>query len=199
MSQISKWNLVDVFTVNQAAALWCGVDPAIMRKFDFGTPSEVLAVKQMLVAAIKTDQLQADHSENTLKAIGDYSDSSVIRDDLIQLAKAKSETPTFLFDTFAPFQPRSPSSHGRQTTATVKSKPKGAGGRPAEYDWDSFAFEIIHRANSIDGLPDTQAELIRDMLAWFRETYDAEPAESSVKSRVSKIYRYLEEARNQER
>lgn len=65
------------------------------------------------------------------------------------------------------------------------------GGRPQEYDWDTFVVEIIRRANTPDGLPETQAELIRDMLTWFSETCGREPAESSVKGRIAKIYQYL--------
>jgi hypothetical protein len=55
--------------------------------------------------------------------------------------------------------------------------------------------EIIRRANLPDGLPDTQADLIRDMLAWFLDATGREPAESAVKQRISKIYAYLREAR----
>jgi hypothetical protein len=56
--------------------------------------------------------------------------------------------------------------------------------------------EIVRRANLPDGLPDTQADLVRDMLTWFQTTYGQEPADSAVKARISKIYRYLEEAKN---
>lgn len=69
------------------------------------------------------------------------------------------------------------------------------GGRPSEYDWDSFMLEIIRRANSLDGLPDSQAELVRDMLQWFSITTGLEPAESSIKVRTSKIYKYLNESK----
>ena len=56
--------------------------------------------------------------------------------------------------------------------------------------------EIIRRANSPDGLPEVQAELIRNLLQWFSDTYGNEPAESAVKQRISKIYKYLNEAKN---
>lgn len=59
--------------------------------------------------------------------------------------------------------------------------------------------EIIRRANTPDGLPATQADLIRDMLQWFVETEGKEPAESAVKSRISKIYKYMDEAKNHTR
>ena len=51
--------------------------------------------------------------------------------------------------------------------------------------------EIIRRANAVDGLPEKQAELVGEMMGWFSENYDTEPAVSSVKQRISKIYKYL--------
>ena len=51
--------------------------------------------------------------------------------------------------------------------------------------------EIIRRANTADGLPDSQADLVRDMLEWFLAKFGSEPAESSVKLRTSKVYKYL--------
>ena len=74
---------------------------------------------------------------------------------------------------------------------TQLEQPANVGGRPAEYDWDSFMLEIIRRANTPDGLPDSQAELIREMLQWFTDKFGSEPAESSLKLRTSKIYKYL--------
>ena len=56
--------------------------------------------------------------------------------------------------------------------------------------------EIIRRANLPDGLPETQADLVRDMLAWFLDASGREPAESAVKQRISKIYAHLRQARN---
>jgi hypothetical protein len=69
------------------------------------------------------------------------------------------------------------------------------GGRPAEYDWDTFVMEVIRRAN-LDGLPEKQADLIREMLVWFQTIFGQEPAESAVKKRISKIYSYLAKAKN---
>ena len=51
--------------------------------------------------------------------------------------------------------------------------------------------EIIRHANSLDGLPEKQAELVGEMMDWFSENYDTEPAVSSVKQRISNIYKYL--------
>ncbi len=110
--------------------------------------------------------------------------------------------PAFLFDTLAPFESSGtqfPMS-GQPLVATVQvAAPIAApnrGGRPAEHDWNTFTMEIIRKANQPDGLPETQAELVREMLMWFQEKYGREPADSAVKDRISKIYRYLHEAKN---
>ncbi|MEC5291491.1 hypothetical protein VSX64_12230 [Aurantimonas sp. C2-6-R+9] len=198
----SYWMHVSAFTVNQASALWCGVDPASIGSLFIGAPSEAHATKQMLVAAIVGGELKADSSTNSLTFIGDYSGSLVSRHDLEDFARKRKLFPAFLFDTLAPFGASSATPLGQfQASNVIAPRPihsytGGKGGRPQEYDWNSFMLEIIRRANLPDGLPETQAELIRDMLLWFRDTYDAEPAESSVKSRISKIYGYLGEAKN---
>jgi hypothetical protein len=115
-------------------------------------------------------------------------------------ARSRKLFPAFLFDTISPF-PETVSSRKLSGVISTVSPPttppvENRGGRPAEYDWDSFTMEIIRRANAPDGLPEIQAELIRDMLQWFSDTYDAEPAESGVKNRISKIYNYLKKAKN---
>ena len=68
---------------------------------------------------------------------------------------------------------------------------KSKGGRPREYDWDALTIEIIRIANSPDGLPDTQAELVEQVLQWCENTWGKQPAESSVKARVSRIFNDL--------
>lgn len=193
MSLPSNWMQVGAFTVDQAAALWCGVDPATIRISFLSAPSEVQAAKQMLTAAISMEELKANSSNNVFAYIGDYSHSLVSRHDLEEFARRRKIFPAFLFDTMAPFDALPNEPTGQAQFAPVAA-PKG--GRPQEYDWDSFMLEIIRRANLPDGLPERQAELIRDMLQWFNDGFGAEPAESSVKSRVSRIYKYLREAKN---
>lgn len=214
MSGVSHWMYVDVFTVNQAAALWCGVDPARLSAVESFWPSEVFAAKQMLVSAIVSMQLAADDSTNALSMIGDHSKSHVSRETLANFARDRSLFPAFLFDTISPFQdPENPTERLHKLiagsgarvdrpTQPIPEVPDKAHptqsriGRPPEYDWDSFILEIVHRANSLDGLPEKQADLVREMLSWFGITHEKEPAESAVKARVSKIYRYLDKAKN---
>lgn len=69
-------------------------------------------------------------------------------------------------------------------------------GRPRLYDWDAFYREIIRYANEPDGLPDKQSILQIHMQEWFSRTSGREPAESSIKQRISQIYRYLEKGKN---
>jgi hypothetical protein len=63
-----------------------------------------------------------------------------------------------------------------------RSTKRHAGGRPVTYDWESV---LIHVASFIheNGLPKTQAELVRVMQDWFNERGDI-PAESEIKKRA---------------
>lgn len=136
--------------------------------------------------------------------IGDFAKSLISRDDLEAFARKRGLYPAFLFDTLAPFLGTgSLLERGEparlttiQSSLPAPTKPPNRGGRPQEHDWNTFILEIIRRANQPDGLPVTQAELVRDMLTWFQETFGNEPAESSVKERISKIYRHLAKGEN---
>jgi hypothetical protein len=201
MTAISNWMHVDVFTVDQASALWCGFDPAQFGILTTKFPSEMEAVKQVIIGGIVTGQIISDSTRNVMHSIGDYSKTYVTRSELEKFARRKKMFPAFLFNTFAPFE-NTDSSLAKQNrlTATIATVPQAQppsnqGGRPPEYDWDSFMLEIIRRANVPDGLPDSQAELVREMLQWFSVTFGSEPAESSVKTRTSKIYNYLADAK----
>ncbi len=202
MNEKSNWNFVDLFTVHQAACLWCNLNPAkIPEVFSLQHPSEVVAAMQLLVSAINTGTLILEGDCNAFSYINNYTNCYLKRSDLIDFANAKGMRPKFLFDTILPIEDHLPKSASSafgddtvQAGSAIKNQSERKRGRPQEYDWDSFIFEIIKRANSPDGLPETQAELVRIMLQWFLETAGGEPAESSVKSRISKIYRYLNKA-----
>lgn len=197
MTFASSWMHVDLFTVDQAAAIWCGVDPTSLNLIESKWPPDVGAIKQMLAGAIVSRLLDADSSRNGFELIGDFSKSFVSRANLENFAKTKKLYPAFLFDTQTSFGEQV-SDNGTPNNPPTKPavSPVNVGGRPAEYDWNSFTFEIIRLANHPDGLPETQAELIHEMLAWFSITYGTEPAESSVKQRISKIYKYLAKDKN---
>ena len=75
--------------------------------------------------------------------------------------------------------------------AAPSEKTRSRGGRPLEYDWNAFFIEIIRIANTPDGLPGKQSELIRDMLYWCENTWGKQPAESAAKQKISEIYNGL--------
>lgn len=140
----------------------------------------------MLSAAIQTGELHADSSRNTMATIGDYSKSLTRVGDLRNFARSKRQRPAFLFDTLLPDNAEEDVTP-QDSSAPAKSK----GGRPAEYDWDAFTIEIILVANSIDGLPEKQSELIDQMLQWCENTWGQQPSLTSVKNRISQIYNGL--------
>lgn len=67
--------------------------------------------------------------------------------------------------------------------------------RPPKYDWDLFYAEIIRIANKPDGLPETQADLVKQMLSWFSTRFGEEPSESAVKKKIININKYLDEVK----
>ncbi len=58
-------------------------------------------------------------------------------------------------------------------------------GRKPKWDWDGAVGHLLSVANTPDGLPESQAEIERLVAAWFRDTVDAEPAESLIRNHVS--------------
>lgn len=65
-------------------------------------------------------------------------------------------------------------------------------GAPARHDWEECLCELGAIAHD-EGLPETQALLVRRMLDWFSVTYGPEnvPSESAVKQRVSRFWHRL--------
>ena len=184
---LSRWMMVDTLTVEQAACLWAGIDPSKNRyAMTAAEASRFAPILQAISASVQSGRLPADASANSLSMIGGHESSLVTRDDLMIFASAKGERPAFLFDTLIPDAAANelPAVVDPQTT-------KSKGGRPREYDWDALTIEIIRIANSPDGLPETQSELIERLLQWCENAWGKQPADSSVKSHVSKIYNEL--------
>lgn len=67
-----------------------------------------------------------------------------------------------------------------------------ARGAPPRHDWEECLCELGAIAHD-EGLPETQASLVRRMMDWFSTTYGPEnvPSESAVKQRVSRFYHRL--------
>ena len=105
------------------------------------------------------------------------------------LAKTRGQRPAFLFDTM--FNPAAKA----VPTSEIAPEQKNKGGRPPEWDWNAFTLETIRIANSVNGLPDTRAELAEVMRAWFVNQCDDHPAATTIEDRIRPIYQYLERSR----
>jgi hypothetical protein len=71
-----------------------------------------------------------------------------------------------------------------------RRRPPGPGA-PPRYDWDTF-FVALTRRIFVQGLPPTQAELVREMLDWFQRRNDEHaPDESTVRRKVAMVWREL--------
>jgi len=190
LMDLSIWVFADPITIEQAACLWVGVDPA---KNPFSRPqdeaSKVAAMVQTLSGGVAVGLLEVDSSKNPLSNIGNYSASLVSREALRAFAERKGQRPPFLFDVLIgdAFKTKH-SESALQARSTSHAQAKG--GRPAEYDWDGFITEIIRIAD-LDSLPEKQSELVSRMLEWCNQNWGKEPAESSVKGRISLIYNKL--------
>ena len=183
----AAWALVDAYTVEQAACLWVGAEPAA-NPFTRarGERDRIAAAEQMLSAAIQSGELPADTSANVFASVGNHSKSLVTREALRAFAEKKSQRPAFLFDTL--MRQGSDSATGTDETAFSNRLRVG---RPREYDWDAFVIEIIRIANTPDGLPEKQSELVKQMLQWCEDTWGKQPAESAAKKKISQIYNTL--------
>lgn len=69
----------------------------------------------------------------------------------------------------------------------VERPSRGSAGRPAEYDWEAFAIWLGATVYK-EGFPATKAELLRKAQRWFVDTQGREPAESAIKTRLSRFY-----------
>lgn len=68
---------------------------------------------------------------------------------------------------------------------------RGGPGVPPRHDWEAFYAALTRRIFD-HGVPATQAELVRDMLAWF-EARDVEsaPDESTIRRKITPIWQEL--------
>jgi len=72
--------------------------------------------------------------------------------------------------------------------AVIEEERRGRGA-PPRYDWEAFWSELLVLIND-EGVPATQAELVRRMQDWFATMVGPEniPCESSIKRRISRIW-----------
>ena len=72
--------------------------------------------------------------------------------------------------------------------------PQRPRGRPTKFDWDAFHRKIVLIANTPDGLPEKQADLEKMMLQWCENTWGKQPGQSTVREKLSPIYRELKKS-----
>ncbi len=172
------WTLAESWEIKDAAWLWCGYSPLV----DFDDLAEaqqdqISATIKMLCAAAHAGKLMPN-GELKGRPTASLRYATVSRDALRSYAKSIGQAPAFLFDTLMP---------ETTPTWTLDDNPN-RGGRPREYDWDAFTIEIIRIANTPDGLPERQAELINQLSQWCENEWRKQPAMSAIKARVSAIY-----------
>jgi hypothetical protein len=96
----------------------------------------------------------------------------------------------------APINPSEPGVTGELYIEEREAEqPKNRGGRPPTFPWDEFFIEIIRRANMPDGLPETQAELEREMSEWCDQNWGDAPGESTIRGRIAAVYAAIRKGR----
>ena len=71
------------------------------------------------------------------------------------------------------------------------SAARGGPGAPPKYDWDGFWIEACRHIHD-EGIPPTQAAMVRDLLDWFDRSGAAAPDPSTVKKKVSRLWKALQ-------
>jgi hypothetical protein len=82
-----------------------------------------------------------------------------------------------------------------QLELKLSANRKGIGGRPTKWDWEEFWLEICRYVH-VEGLPETQADLVETMQQWFVDDQGNHPADSEIKKRISKVFKALKPADN---
>jgi hypothetical protein len=78
--------------------------------------------------------------------------------------------------------------------AATAARPRGGPGVPPRHDWDAFYAALTRRIHE-HGVPKTQAELVREMLAWFEaRDLDHAPDESTIRRKITPVWRELSRA-----
>jgi len=85
--------------------------------------------------------------------------------------------------------------HVPESDGVAAARRRGGPGVPPRHDWDAFYAALARRIHE-HGVPATQAELVREMVAWF-EARDVEhaPDESTVRKKIVGVWRELARSR----
>ena len=166
MVDYAAWASADPLTVEQAAQLWAGIDPASPLLTQTDEHRAAVAPRlQMLEGAIATGALAADTSTNAFALIGDHKRSLVRREDLRTFAISRGERPAFLFDTSSKPVEAKPSAAG-----PAVGPAKNRGGNRA-YNDDQIVEEVRRAVES--GEAKSYAEAINARLSRIRGQSDA--------------------------
>jgi len=78
----------------------------------------------------------------------------------------------------------------------VMPEPAGRAGPGVspKFDWDGFWVEVCRRVHD-DGIPTTQAEMVRAMQDWFDTQGTTAPDQSTIKKKVSRLWKALHPSR----
>src|SRR4051794_28804618 len=136
MTLASNWMQVDLFTIDDAAALWCGVDPASLDQREERKPSEVFAAKQMFRSGVASGELRAEPKYN-LDLIGELSGSMISRNSLERFARSRNCFPASLFDTLAPFDNSQTREHRTDLGLARNALPESQSKHPADGRWST--------------------------------------------------------------
>jgi len=74
------------------------------------------------------------------------------------------------------------------TPAALRAGPRAGPGAPVRHDWDGFWIAVCKHIHD-NGWPETQAALVRNLMDWLSTNSDAAPDESTVKKKVSRLWR----------
>lgn len=77
---------------------------------------------------------------------------------------------------------------------SLVTKRVAPGGSTSKWDWDGFYTALIRRIH-VDGLPDTQRDLVLEMQGWFERRSESgeAPDESTIRRKISALWNELRE------
>ncbi|MEI8341801.1 MAG: hypothetical protein WCH43_09745 [Verrucomicrobiota bacterium] len=80
--------------------------------------------------------------------------------------------------------------YGLRVLSDPGRKGRGGPGISPRFDWDGFWIQVCRRLHN-DGFPETQAALVRELQEWFSSSIEVGPDTSTVKKKVSRMWKEL--------
>lgn len=175
---VSKfWRFIDTFTIDEAVALLCDIEPGTSHTPTPDEPNDQRATRKILEAAIFNGELKA-----TYAFFESLMPGCVPKQWAFLGLPAAVPGPIFVerhgLKVWAPSKGMRPSFLQPQ---------RNRGGRPPRWDWNGATQEVERIAKSA-GLPPTMAELTRRIMQWFTDNQGEPPDERAVERFVSDKY-----------